>query len=61
MEAMGKLTGGIAHDFNNLLAVIGGSFELLRKRLPPSDPRTESLIENGLQATRRGAGLCNVC
>jgi len=57
MEAMGKLTGGIAHDFNNLLAVIGGSFELLRKRLPPSDPRTESLIENGLQATRRGAGL----
>lgn len=57
VEAMGKLTGGIAHDFNNLLAVIGGSLELLRKRLPSSDPRTESLIDNGLQATRRGAGL----
>jgi len=57
VEAMGKLTGGIAHDFNNLLAVIGGSLELLRKRLPSPDPRTESLIDNGLQATRRGAGL----
>jgi signal transduction histidine kinase len=33
MESVGKLTGGIAHDFNNLLAGIGGSLELLQKRL----------------------------
>jgi PAS domain S-box-containing protein len=33
MEAVGQLTGGIAHDFNNLLAGIGGSLELLQKRL----------------------------
>jgi PAS domain S-box-containing protein len=33
MEAVGQLTGGIAHDFNNLLAGIGGSLELIQKRL----------------------------
>lgn len=33
MEAVGQLTGGIAHDFNNLLAGIGGSLELLERRL----------------------------
>ncbi len=33
MEAVGQLTGGIAHDFNNLLAGIGGSLELMQKRM----------------------------
>ncbi|MCW2236668.1 hybrid sensor histidine kinase/response regulator [Azospirillum canadense] len=33
MEAVGQLTGGIAHDFNNLLQAIGGSLELLERRL----------------------------
>ena len=33
MEAVGQLTGGIAHDFNNLLAGIGGSLELITKRI----------------------------
>ena len=57
MEAIGKLTGGIAHDFNNLLAVVGGNLELLRKRVPGGGARIDSLIENALQATQRGAGL----
>lgn len=57
MEAVGKLTGGIAHDFNNLLAVVAGNLELLRKRLPRSEGRIDHLIENALQATRRGEGL----
>ncbi|MBA1276068.1 MHYT domain-containing protein [Stutzerimonas azotifigens] len=57
MEAIGKLTGGIAHDFNNLLAVIVGNLELLRKRLPPPEPRIASLIENALQGAQRGASL----
>ena len=33
MEAIGQLTGGIAHDFNNLLTGIGGSLELLQRRV----------------------------
>lgn len=57
MDAVGKLTGGIAHDFNNLLAVVGGNLELLRKRVPSGEVRIDSLIENALQATQRGAGL----
>ena len=37
MEAIGQLTGGIAHDFNNLLAVIGGSLQMLQRRLDRAD------------------------
>lgn len=57
MEAIGKLTGGIAHDFNNLLAVVGGNLELLRKRLPHDTARANTLIDNALLATQRGASL----
>ena len=47
MAVAGQLAGGLAHDFNNLLTVILGRSQLLRKRLPPTDPlrREVDLIE----------------
>jgi signal transduction histidine kinase len=33
MEAIGQLTGGIAHDFNNMLQAIGGSMEMVQRRI----------------------------
>ena len=56
MEAIGQLTGGVAHDFNNLLTAVIGSLELVRKRLPP-DEKNLLLIDNAMQAARRGAAL----
>jgi len=56
MEAIGQLTGGVAHDFNNLLTAVMGSLELVRKRLPP-DEKNLRLIDNAMQAARRGAAL----
>jgi PAS domain S-box-containing protein len=45
IEAVGVLAGGIAHDFNNLLTAILGYCELLRPRLPLSDPGRGHLEE----------------
>ena len=56
MEAIGQLTGGVAHDFNNLLTAVIGSLELVRKRVPP-DEKNLLLIDNAMQAARRGATL----
>ena len=47
MEAVGQLTGGIAHDFNNMLQAIGGSLELLVRRVD----------QNKLDDARRFAGI----
>ena len=33
METVGQLTGGIAHDFNNMLQAIGGSLDMLQRRM----------------------------
>ncbi len=56
MEAVGQLTGGIAHDFNNLLMIIGGSLEMLSRRVP-SEERTQRLFEAARQGVARGAKL----
>ena len=56
MEAVGQLTGGIAHDFNNLLLVIGGSLELLARRLP-GDERTTRLLQSARNGVAGGAKL----
>ncbi|MCO5731347.1 MHYT domain-containing protein [Rhizobium sp. SSA_523] len=56
MEAVGQLTGGIAHDFNNVLAIILGSLEMIRKRVP-EDPRVIRMVDNALEGAKRGAAL----
>jgi signal transduction histidine kinase len=57
LETIGQLTGGVAHDFNNLLTPVMGNLDLLRRRIPPEDRRSQRLIENALQATGRAATL----
>ena len=56
LETLGQLTGGVAHDFNNLLTPVIGNLDLLRRRLPQSDP-SQRLIDAGLQAASRAATL----
>jgi PAS domain S-box-containing protein len=56
MEVVGQFTGGAAHDFSNLLMAISGSLELLRKRLP-DDQRMLGLLDNAIQASKRGISL----
>ena len=56
MEAVGQLTGGIAHDFNNLLMIIGGSLELLRRRVP-NEPAILRLLDAASEGVARGGAL----
>ncbi|HEX3710423.1 MAG TPA: CHASE3 domain-containing protein [Pseudolabrys sp.] len=57
MEAVGQLTGGIAHDFNNMLGVIGGSLELMQRRIKKGDFAIERFLEAALKAMQRAATL----
>ncbi len=56
MEAVGQLTGGIAHDFNNLLMIVGGSLDMLGRRMPESD-KVQALFGAARQAVAKGALL----
>ncbi len=56
MEAVGQLTGGTAHDFNNLLMIIGGSLDMLGRRVA-DDAKVSILLDAARQAVGRGAKL----
>jgi PAS domain S-box-containing protein len=56
MEAVGQLTGGIAHDFNNLLMIVGGSLDMLGRRIA-DDEKVSRLLDAARQAVGRGAKL----
>ncbi len=58
MEAVGQLTGGLAHDFNNMLQAIGGSLELMRRRI--GQGRTDEagqFVDAARQTVQRAAAL----
>jgi signal transduction histidine kinase/CheY-like chemotaxis protein len=58
MEAVGQLTGGIAHDFNNMLAIVIGSLDIVRRRLPEGlDSRISDGIANATEGAQRAAQL----
>lgn len=56
MQTIGQLAGGVAHDFNNILTIIGGSCEVILKKLSSDDPLRRD-IEPIWQAQERAASL----
>jgi PAS domain S-box-containing protein len=58
LDALGQLTGGLAHDFNNILQGMLGALQLAQRRIAVDDTeKAQRLIEAGIGAGRRAAGL----
>lgn len=57
MEAIGQLTGGLAHDFNNMLAVIIGSINLAKRRLPKGQVDADRYLDSALEGAEHAATL----
>jgi len=58
MEAVGQLTGGIAHDFNNMLQAIGGSLEMMRRRMEQGRAEEAArFVESASKTVERAASL----
>jgi signal transduction histidine kinase len=57
MESLGQLTGGIAHDFNNMLAIIMGSLDMARRRMPAEAKALSKALDNAQEGAERAASL----
>jgi len=58
METVGQLTGGIAHDFNNMLQAIGGSLDMLQRRVAQGRTADADRYAEGARKTvQRAAAL----
>ncbi len=58
MEAVGQLTGGIAHDFNNMLQAIGGSLEMMERRIGQGrSSEAEQFVDAARKTVERAAAL----
>jgi len=56
MEAISTLTSGVAHDFNNILTAIVGYANVLKMKLPDTDPLKPMAVQI-LAATDRATGI----
>ncbi len=58
MEVVGQLAGGMGHEMNNLLSGIGGSLELLQRRLQDGRlERVEAYVEVARDSVQRAMEL----